>query len=124
MTNLIHRSGEQVADAAWLQLLDWQENKLELAFVYTRSQGGLIQTGRCRIAQLTAQSTSLEATGGKLLIRLAGARFEIGPQVFFTPDLNNHFNVDGVAVHLGNHDWLFFSASPVPINVALNAPAM
>ena len=96
------------------QLQQWQHARTELAFVYSRSLGGLMQTGRGRIARLAEDSLVLETAGSKLMILLGGARFEAAPQLFFTPDLMSHFGVDGVAVHLSNHDWLFFSEQLIP----------
>lgn len=104
---------------AWRQLLHWQRDAAELAFVYSRSQGGLMQTGRGRIARLQAESLTLEAGPCKLFVLLGGAAYEAGPQLFFTPDLLGRFNIDGVAVKLANHDWLFLSAETVPSDLAI-----
>lgn len=110
---------EPGAGSAWRQLLGWQRDGLELAFVYSRSLGGLMQTGRGRLARLTPESLTVEAGPCKLLVMLNGAAYEAGPQLFFTPDMSARFNVDGVAVKLANHDWLFFSAETVPANFAI-----
>lgn len=107
--------------AAWARLLDWQRGGALLAFVYSRSLGGLMQTGHGRLAQLGEQALTIETAGSKLRILLAGASYEAGPQLFFTPDLLGRFQVDGVAVRLANHDWLFLSADSMPPHAALPA---
>jgi hypothetical protein len=98
------------------KLLDWHREGCELAFVYSRSMGGLMQTGRCRIVRLSQELATLDAVGCKLVITLSGAHYETGPQQFFTPNLLTAFNVDGVSVRLANHDWLFLSEEAVPTN--------
>ncbi|MYM81739.1 hypothetical protein GTP44_07175 [Duganella sp. FT50W] len=107
-------AGASPQGAAWQQLLRWQENAQQLAFVYTRSQGGLIHTGQGRLDQLTLDATTIEAGNSKLYIVLAGASYEAGPQLFFTPNLLSRFHVNGVAVRLANHDWLFLSDESLP----------
>lgn len=118
-TSSVTDLAEAGADGAWRRLLDWQRDGLDLAFVYSRSLGGLMQTGRGRLARLAPESLTVEAGPCKLLVMLAGAAYEAGQQLFFTPDLSARFNVDGVAVKLANHDWLFFSAETVPANFAI-----
>ncbi|RFP11464.1 hypothetical protein [Duganella sp. BJB475] len=107
--------------AAWDRLLDWQRDGMQLAFVYSRSLGGLMQTGRGKLTHLGEQALTIEAAGSRLLILLAGASYETGPQLFFTPNLLGRFEVDGVAVRLANHDWLFLSAETMPPHAALSA---
>ncbi|MCA1248637.1 hypothetical protein [Massilia sp. MS-15] len=96
------------------QLRQWQREGRELAFVYARSLGGLMQTGRCKISKLSGQYTTIDATGSRLVILLEGASYELGPQQFFTPGLAAAFAVPGVAVRLANHDWFFLSAETMP----------
>jgi hypothetical protein len=110
-------------DTGWQRLRDWHRAETGLSFVYSRSLGGLVQTGHCRIARLTSESTMLDAAGSKLMVVLAGATVEAAPQLFFTPDLLSHFQVDGVALQLPNHDWLFFSEQAIPEHLQLNAAA-
>ena len=45
-THLPEPAGASSQGAAWQQLLRWQENAQQLAFVYSRSLGGLIHTGQ------------------------------------------------------------------------------
>jgi hypothetical protein len=77
-------------------------------------QGGLIHTGQGKLDQLTLDAATLEAGASKLYIVLAGATYEAGPQLFFTPNLLSRFHVNGVAVRLANHDWLFLSDESLP----------
>jgi hypothetical protein len=107
-------AGASPQGAAWQQLLHWQENAQQLAFVYTRTQGGLIHTGQGKLEQLTLEAATIEAGASKLYIVLAGASYEAGPQLFFTPNLLSRFHVNGVAVRLANHDWLFLSDESLP----------
>jgi hypothetical protein len=58
-------------------LLRWQESQQQLAFVYSRTQGGLIHTGQGRL-QLTLDAATLEAGASKLYIVLAGATTKPG----------------------------------------------
>ena len=111
----------QMDDTGWQRLLAWQRAGASLAFVYSRSLGGLMQTGQCRIARLTPEAATLETAGSKLLVALSGTTYEAAPQLFFTPDLQSHYGVDGVALHLPNHDWLFFSEQAIPATLQLNS---
>jgi hypothetical protein len=113
-THLPEPAGASSQGAAWQQLLRWQENAQQLAFVYSRSLGGLIHTGQGSLAQLSLDAATIEAGASKLYIVLAGASYEAGPQLFFTPNLLSRFHVNGVAVRLANHDWLFLSDESLP----------
>ena len=97
--------------AAWAALQLWHAQGTVLSFVYARAGGGLMQTGTLGIARLDTQAISLASSDCKLAVLLAGATFKLGPQLFFTPDFGSRFNVDGVAIALANHDWLFLTAS-------------
>jgi hypothetical protein len=107
-------AGATSQGAAWQQLLHWREHGQQLAFVYSRSLGGLIHTGQGKLDQLSLDATTIEAGASKLYIVLAGASYEAGPQLFFTPNLLSRFHVNGVAVRLANHDWLFLSDETLP----------
>jgi hypothetical protein len=107
-------AGASPQGAAWQQLLRWHEHQQRLAFVYSRSLGGLVHTGQGKLDQLTLDAVTVEAGASKLYIVLAGATYEAGPQLFFTPNLLSRFHVNGVAVRLANHDWLFLSDESLP----------
>jgi len=96
------------------RLRDWQRAATTLCFVYARSLGGLMQSGRGRIAILNDMALTIDAGGSSLLIMLSGAAFDDTPQIFFTSNLGSHFQVDGISIALGNHDWLFFSPAELP----------
>lgn len=102
------------ADAGWLKLLQWQQQGSKVTFVYSRSLGGLMQTGHCRIARLAPGFANLESADCKLMVALSGATYELGPQKFFTANLLGSYFVNGVAVRLSNHDWLFLSDEASP----------
>lgn len=107
-------AGASSQGAAWQQLLRWQEAAQPLAFVYTRSLGGLIHTGQGTLEQLTLDALTINAGNSKLYIVVAGASYEAGPQLFFTPNLLTRFDVNGIAVRLANHDWVFLSDESLP----------
>jgi hypothetical protein len=107
-------AGASSQGAAWQQLLHWHESGQPLAFVYTRSLGGLIHTGQGTLEQLSLEAATIQAGASKLYIVLANASYEAGPQLFFTPNLLSRFHVNGVAVRLANHDWLFLSDESLP----------
>lgn len=117
------RISPQAGEGGWQRLLQWHGAGIALAFVYSRSLGGFMQSGQCRIARLTPEAATLETAGSKLMVALAGAAYEAAPQLFFTPDLLANFQVDGVALRLANHDWLFFSEHAIPENLRLNNAA-
>lgn len=73
-----------------------------------------MQSGRGRIATLTDMALTIDAGGSTLLVLLSGASYDDTPQIFFTPDLGSHFQVEGIGIALANHDWLFFSLDEVP----------
>ena len=93
----------------------WRDEATALCFIYSRSQGGLMQSGRGRIAMLDEMALTIDAGGSTLLVTLTGAVYDDAPQIFFTPDLHSHFQVAGISIRLGNHDWLFFSPDAVPL---------
>ena len=101
-------------DAARRRLHGWQAAGEMLYFSYTRTMGGLILSGRGRIATLSATALTIDALSSSLFVVLDNATFDDTPQIFFTPDLVGHFQVYGIGISLGNHDWLFFSEEAVP----------
>ena len=105
------------------RLRRWHATGSVLFFLYARSLGGLMQSGRGRIVTLGEMALTIDAGGSTLLVMLGGAALDDTPQIFFTPDLSSHFQVPGVGLRLGNHDWLFFSDAQVP-ETALPAAAL
>lgn len=108
-------------DDVQARLRGWHQAATTLCFVYARSLGGLLQSGRGHIAMLSDKALKIDAGGSILLVMLSGATYDDAPQTFFTPDLGSHFEVDGISIALGNHDWLFFSPGQMP-QLALPAP--
>lgn len=105
----------QDTDSAWVNLQKWHDRGTDLAFVYARTGGGLMQTGTARLNRLDPASLTLAASHCQLMVVLAEARYTVGPQQFFAPDFSSRFNLDGIAVALANQDWLFLTASlPLP----------
>lgn len=99
----------------------WRLDGQELSFVYARSGGGMVQTGRAGIASLSEAAMTLKGGSASMVVVLGGARFEHGPQIFFTPNLTSHFQVSGVSIALANHDWLFLCDAAMPGNLSLEA---
>lgn len=113
--DLVQRLSERGDDDIAARLRAWHGEATALCFVYSRSLGGLIQSGRGRIAMLDETALTIDAGGSTLLVMLAGAAYDDTPQIFFTPGLGSHFQVAGIGISLGNHDWLFFSPDEVPL---------
>lgn len=111
---LVQRSCTNGGGDIAARLRAWHDEATALCFVYARSLGGLVQSGRGRIAMLNEMALTIDAGGSTLLVMLAGAAYDDASQIFFTPDLGNHFQVAGIGISLGNHDWLFFSPDEVP----------
>lgn len=103
------------------QLEQWQASGRELGFVYLRQGGGLIHTGRGRLAELGESTLRLSAGGCSLLVVHLGAVVTQGPQWFFEAHLTGAYQVDGLALALANHDWLFLSEEILPDNLAQSA---
>ena len=103
-------------------LLAWHNHRLDLAFVYSRSKGGLIVTGRAIIAEFEEAFLRLQTSDSNLLVTTYCATYSTEPQRFFTPDLQSSFLVDGVSVQLQNFDWLFLSSSAPPGNLFVAQP--
>lgn len=99
----------------------WSRANIDLSFVYARSKGGLLQVGRARISALGETMLQLDAIGSKLNVVIAGARLGAEPQLFFSHGFLSSFYVDGVSVHLENHDWLFMSSSADPESLSFNS---
>lgn len=91
------------------ELQAWLENSLPLTFVYSRSMGGLIQTGRAVLSAMDAGYLELRTPGSTLIVVTRGARYSTEPQVFFNPALTDSRAIPGVSVSLENCDWLFLT---------------
>lgn len=111
---LVRRSSTHGGGDIAARLCAWHDDATALCFVYARSLGGLVQSGRGRIAMLNEMALTIDAGGSTLLVMLAGAAYDDAPKIFFTPDLASHFQVAGIGISLGNHDWLFFSPDELP----------
>lgn len=107
--SLVETSG-QGFDDEWSMLERWMRSKTELAFVYSRSLGGFMQTGRGVVSGLDPEYLELRTAGSTAIIVLRNARFSHEPQAFFSPSLTSSRLVPGVSISLENNDWLFFSA--------------
>lgn len=99
------------ADSAWRTLERWHQLGIDLAFVYARAGGGLMQSGTVHISRLAPMALTLAAADCKLMVVLLEATYTSGPQQFFTSDFTDRFTVDGIAIALANQDWLFLTAS-------------
>jgi hypothetical protein len=99
----------------------WHASGVELTFVYTRSRGGLMQSGRCRIESLTDEFLKLEAGDCKLVVCITDAGFDVGPQLFFSANLLSRADIHGVALKLANFDWLFLAEATLPEGASLPA---
>ena len=122
-TSLVALNGEVPSDEpGWHQLVRWHGVHEEIAFLYSRSLGGLMETGRGHIAKLNPTLLTLESGECALLITLTGAAYKLGPQLFFSSNLLRRFNVEGVAVSLANCDWLFITAEASPSTLSLRTP--
>ncbi|WP_306397021.1 hypothetical protein [Telluria beijingensis] len=111
----VQRSSMNGRDGIAARLRAWHDEATALRFFYSRSLGGLVQSGRGSIAMLDETALTIDAGGSTLLVMLAGAAYDDTPQIFFTPDLDSHFQVAGISISLGNHDWLFFFPDEVPL---------
>lgn len=91
------------------ELQTWLRNRLPLSFVYSRSMGGLIQTGRAVVSRMDADYLELRTPGSTLIVLTRGARYSTEPQLFFSPTFTDSRAVPGVSVSLENCDWLFMT---------------
>jgi hypothetical protein len=91
------------------ELNTWQQLKVEMSFVYSRSGGGLMQTGRALITEINATHLTLRATSTTLIINIVRASFSTEPQLFFNSTFTSSRNIAGVSISLENFDWLFLT---------------
>lgn len=101
------------------QLRAWRRSGEKLAFVYSRSMGGLIATGWAVVAKAEPKFLRLRTSDGHLLITIAGAAVSTEPQRFFSADLLRSDLVSGLSLQLASHDWLFLSSSVPPEALSL-----
>lgn len=106
--------------AAEARLETWWTSRRELGFVYLRQGGGLIQSGRARLASLDESTLKLAAGAGTLLVVHHGALLMQGPQWFFEPNLSGAYQVEGVSIALPNQDWLFLTEAHLPDDPAIS----
>ena len=85
----------------------WLTSKKELSFVYSRSMGGFIQTGRAWLTGMDSEYLELRSTGTTIIVVSRGAKYSTEPQVFFNPSFSSARAIPGVAISLENFDWLF-----------------
>ena len=88
-------------------LRDWLKSRLELSFVYSRSMGGLIQTGRARATGFDTDYLELRSEGTTMIVVVREATFSTEPQVFFNASFSSARSISGVSIYLANFDWLF-----------------
>jgi hypothetical protein len=110
-------SGSTTSDAH-ASLRAWHLNRADLSFVYTRSKGGLIVTGRATISALDERFLRLHATASNLLVTVLGAIYSTEPQRFFAFGFQSSSLIDGISLQLENYDWLFLSVSALPGNLS------
>jgi hypothetical protein len=115
-------AGEEPADSDFHpQLRSWLRSGERLAFVYTRSMGGLIATGWAVVAASDQKFLRLRTSDGHLLVTTAGVTVSTEPQRFFSADLLRSHLVSGLSLHLASHDWLFLSSSAPPDALSLRS---
>lgn len=96
------------------RLRDRQRTASILGFVYARSPGGLVQSGRGRVTVFDEMALNIRRR------RLHPGRHAVRRRVRrHAADLlharpRSHFQVAGIGVRLASHDWLFFSPDDVP----------
>lgn len=91
------------------ELNTWQQLKVELSFVYSRSGGGLMQTGRALIAEINATHLTLRAISTTLIVTILKASFNTELQLFFNTTFTSSRKIAGVSISLENFDWLFLT---------------
>lgn len=91
------------------ELNTWQQLNVELSFVYSRSGGGLMQTGRALITEINATHLTLRTTSTTLIVTILNASFSTEPQLFFNSTFTRSRKVAGVSISLENFDWLFLT---------------
>lgn len=115
-------AGEEPADPdVHPQLRSWLRSGEKLAFVYSRSMGGLVATGWALVAAADPKFLRLRTSDGHLLVTTAGATVSTEPQRFFSADLLRSHLVSGLSLQLASHDWLFLSSSAPPDALSLRS---
>jgi hypothetical protein len=85
----------------------WLNNRSVLSFVYSRSMGGFIQTGRAELWSMNSEYLELRTADTKIIVVIRGAKYSTEPQLFFSPSFLSARAIPGVSISLGNFDWLF-----------------
>ena len=98
------------AASARSMLLSWQSDGAKLEFGYFRSGGGVMQTGSAKVLRVASGLLTLDTGGSRLAIVMNDARFEFGNLGHLTPDFRAVYDVEGLSIFLGNHDWVYLSS--------------
>jgi len=109
-------------DAALNRLRHWQAQGVELGFVYLRTHGGLMSTGRVHLIKVSDSTLALRSAGTQFVIRLKNALFSVGEQLFSAAGHQGTYLVPGVSVRLDTQDWLFLTDAAPAGELALSAP--
>jgi hypothetical protein len=104
---LTSQATSQPGDSAPTSLHKWLAQATKLSFVYSRSLGGLLQTGRAVLSGLDTEYLELRAEETTMLVVIREATYSTEPQEFFNASLTASRLVAGVSISLANHDWLF-----------------
>ena len=105
---ILPSKGESSADQPD-ELRSWRLNQSELSFVYARSMGSLIQTGRAALTRLDSQYLELRSQHTTMLVVVRDAKFSTEPQLFFNSSFTSARYVPGVSISLASFDWLFLT---------------
>lgn len=97
----------------------WKSDKALLGFGYFRSQGGVMQTGLATVLRVTRALLTLDTQGSRLALVLKDAQFMHGNLGFMTPDFRAVYDIDGLSIFLGNHDWVFLFEGSEEIDVSM-----
>jgi hypothetical protein len=89
----------------------WQASAARLMFVYRRSDGVFIQTGRGRIQRVTPNMLTFATFDGQLEVLVSNADFELGALPSFATRHTRIAEAEGLLVCLQNEDRLYLCAS-------------
>ena len=91
------------------ELHHWLKNRIELSFVYSRSMGGFVQTGRAIVSRMDSEYLEIRTAGTTMIVLTRDAKYSTEPQLFFSPSFTSSRLVPGVSINLENFDWLFLT---------------